>query len=53
MSQSPQSPEAVALALYERVLNAEGRENLSRKKILNLYAECLEATLGRRDFEEA
>lgn len=55
------SPEAVALELYEQVIKCEGKAfgppNTSwnpgysaadRKWILDTYAECLEATKGNR-----
>jgi hypothetical protein len=52
------SPERVAFVLMERVLGVEkksfhtspptGHTTLTRKEILDAYAECLEAVRGRR-----
>jgi len=51
----PDSPDAVALALFDRICNAEekedrrGRNVPTRHDMLALYAECLKAVHG--DFD--
>ena len=52
------SPEAVALDLLDKVIEIEGKRPANihgptklvtdRKWLLDTYAECLEATLGKR-----
>ncbi len=46
------SPEQVAYRLMIDVANVEGYLNkMDRKKILDTYAECLDAVRGRRQYE--
>jgi hypothetical protein len=49
MSEKPQTPESVALALSISI--EFGMDNsLNKKEKLDLYAECLQATKGNRVF---
>jgi hypothetical protein len=48
---STATPESAAYFLMERIYNYESEENISKKTreyTLDLYAECLEATTGKR-----
>ncbi len=44
------SPEQVAYRLMQDVLNLEASQGMSRKKILDTYAECMQAVKGYREF---
>lgn len=53
------SPEAVALALMERIAEAEdmyfgaaGEKAVTREWILSTYSQCLQATLGSAAIED-
>ena len=43
-----QTAEAVALALMDRIIVVEKKNDLTQDSILNLYAECLRASRGLR-----
>ncbi|MDF2369401.1 MAG: hypothetical protein P1V21_01280 [Rhizobiaceae bacterium] len=42
------SPQEVAFTLWERIQTKEGNTRKTKDDILNLYAECLEATMANR-----
>ena len=45
MSDKPQTPEAIALELYAKVIACESKVQ-TREYILSTYAECLKAAKG-------
>jgi hypothetical protein len=56
MSDRAETAEGVALALAHQIMSmetsivgSEGKPKATRKHLLDLYAECLLATKGRRD----
>lgn len=44
------SPEYIAHRLYHEIMGAEKLEQKDRKYRLDLFAECIHATKGFRDF---
>jgi hypothetical protein len=59
MSDFPDAPEAVALALFHDIEAAERQEDRRRNRnrstradLLDLYAECLTAVVGQRKVAE-
>jgi hypothetical protein len=58
MTDFPDAPEAVALALMRDIEAAEKREDQRRNRpvradLLDLYAECLSAVCGKRTVGES
>jgi hypothetical protein len=46
-NEMPQTPEAVALRLYQTIVGVEGGGPRNRHYHLSTYAECLDVVMGR------